>query len=91
VQTRSDAPLATPEGRERAHVLGDVTTASGGMALPVLSEQSIPGGFERLHRLFQSRLRLTYGRPDRLIPPEKLEVTTRRPDLRVLAPGWAGR
>jgi len=78
--------LGTPELRERAAVIGDGTIESGGLSLPILSSQSIPQAFGRLQSLLTSRLQLTYGRPDTLIPPEKVEITTRRADLRVLAP-----
>jgi hypothetical protein len=90
LQARGGAIVNTPEARERAAVIGDGTIESGGLSLPILSTQSIPAAFERIHRLFTSRQRITYGRPDTLIPPKTLEVTTRRDDLRVLAPRWAG-
>jgi hypothetical protein len=90
LQARAGALVSSTEARERAAVIGDGTVESGGLSLPVLSSQSIPQAFERLHALFTSRQRITYGRPDTLIPPETLEITTRREDLRVLAPRWAG-
>jgi hypothetical protein len=90
LQARAGALVNTPENRERAAVLGDGTIESGGLNLPILSPQGITSALERLRTLFTSRLRVTYGRPDTLVPPEKLEITTRRADLRVLAPRWTG-
>ena len=83
--------LETDENRERAAVVGDATAESGGLNLTVLSTLGIPGAFEQLAALLTSRVRLAYARPETLIPPEKLEVTTRREDLKVLSPRWADR
>jgi len=91
LQARGGALLSSPENRERASVIGDGTTESGGLNLPVLSSQGIPSAFERLAALFTSRHRITYGRPDTLVPPDRLEITARREGLRVLAPKWAGQ
>jgi hypothetical protein len=89
LQARGGA-FGTPELRERAAVIGDGTVESGGLSLPILSAQGIAQAFGRLHGLLAARLRVTYGRPDTLIPPETLEITTRREGLQVLSPRWAG-
>ena len=91
LQAPAGAILNTDENRERAAVIGDGAVQSGGLNFQVLSPQGIPGAFERLQKLFTSRVRITYARPESLIPPTELEITTRRDDLRVLAPRWAGR
>ncbi|HUF48019.1 MAG TPA: hypothetical protein VMM93_09390 [Vicinamibacterales bacterium] len=88
LQSRGGGPTS-PEARERAAVIGDVTAESGGLNLPILSSQSIPQAFERLRTLLVARQRITYGRPDTLVPPERLEVASGREGLRVLAPHWA--
>ena len=80
--------LGSPEDRERAAVIGDGSVESGGLSVPVLSSQAIPQAFSKVQTYFTSRLRITYSRPDRLIPPEKLEIAARRDDLKVLAPRW---
>ncbi len=90
LQARAGALVSSPQVRERAAVIGDGTIESGGMSFPILSSQSIPQAFERVHALFASRQQITYGRPDTLIPPKTLEITARREDLRVLAPRSAG-
>jgi hypothetical protein len=77
--------------RERDLVIGDVTRQSGGHNQPILASQHIPGAFERLATQLASRWEITYGRPDRLIPPSKLEIQTRDSSRQVLAPRWAGR
>ena len=88
LQAPAGGLLNTTENRERAAVIGDGTVESGGLNVQVLSPQGIPAAFERLHTLFTSRVRITYGRPDALIPPKELEITTRREGLKVLAPRW---
>jgi hypothetical protein len=91
LQASAGGILTTDENRQRAAVVGDVTTESGGLHVQVLSPQGIPAAFERLARLLTSRVRVSYARPEALIPPKALEVTLRREDVRVLAPRWAGR
>jgi hypothetical protein len=91
LQTPAGGLVDTAENRERAAVIGDGTIESGGLDFRVLSPQGLPPAFDRLRTLFTSRLRITYARPDTLIPPKEREVTTRREDLRVLAPRWTGR
>jgi hypothetical protein len=88
---RGAVPMDSSGARERASVLGDVSRDSGGMNKVVLSAQGIELGFNTVTALLTSRYLVTYGRPDSLIPPDKVEVTSRRKDLRILAPKWAGR
>jgi hypothetical protein len=89
LQARAGGVPTSTEARERAAVIGDVTTESGGLNLPILTSQAIPKAFDRLRGLFAARQRITYGRPDTLIPPERLEVVARREGLRVLSARWA--
>ena len=89
VQARASSLPNTPEARERAAVIGDGTVESGGLNFPILSPQTIPQALARIQALFTARHRITYGRPDTLIPPERLEITARREGFRVLAPRWA--
>lgn len=91
LQAPAGGLATTTENRERAAVIGDGTVESGGLNLQVLSPQGVPGAFERLAKLLASRVRITYARPESLIPPKELEITPRREGLRVLAPHWPGR
>lgn len=75
--------------RERDLVIGDVTQQSGGTREIVLASQQLPQAFRNLAARIASRWQITYGRPDTLIPPERLEISGRNRDLRVLAPEWA--
>lgn len=78
----------TNEGRERAAVLGDVVTASGGVTRTVLSDQSLEPAFDGTAALLSSRYLVTYGRPDDLIPPKTVDVTSKRPDVHLVAMRW---
>jgi hypothetical protein len=78
------------EARERAIVLGDVTRISGGLNKPILTRQAIESAFKTIATLLTSQYDITYGRPESLIPPTRLEVTARRKDVRILAPRWTG-
>jgi len=79
----------THEGLERQAVLGDVVRETGGFTRTVLSDQSVAPGFEGVAALIKSRYLVTYSRPDQLIPPKNVEVTTKRPDVKVIASRWA--
>ena len=83
--------LGTPELRERAIVIGDVTRDSGGDNKTVLGRQALESAFLSRAAILNSRYDVVYGRPDALIPPSKIEVDVRRKDVRVLAPRWTGK
>jgi hypothetical protein len=81
-------PMDTSEARERAAVLGDVTVDSGGMNKVILTPQGIDGAFSTVASIISSRYLVTYARPDALVPPDKLEVTTGRKDVTLLSSKW---
>jgi von Willebrand factor type A domain len=83
--------LGTPELRERAIVIGDVTRDSGGDNKTVLGRQALESAFLSRAAILNSRYDVVYGRPDSLIPPSKIEVEVKRKDVRVLAPRWTGK
>jgi hypothetical protein len=78
----------TPEGLDRAAVLGDVVTRSGGVARTLLSNQSIEPAYEGVASLLASRYLVTYSRPDQLIPPALVEVESKRDGVRLVASRW---
>jgi hypothetical protein len=86
-----ESSLTSPEARERSQVLADVTKQSGGLNRPILTRTALASAFEGVAALLGAQQRITYGRPDTLIPPKTLEITTRRDGLRVLAPTWAAQ
>ena len=81
-------PMNTTEARERAAVLGDVTGDSGGMNKVILTPQAIDIAFTTVASIISSRYLVTYVRPDALVPPDKLEVTTSRKDVKLISSKW---
>jgi hypothetical protein len=79
------------EERERAIVLGDTAEKSGGMRDMVMSRIGLEPRFKALAARLAARYAITYGRPEALIPPERLEITVARKDARVLISRWAGQ
>lgn len=89
VLTSSRGAGSSNADRERNIVLGDVTTQSGGRNHPVLASQHLPRAFETLARTLGSRYEITYGRPDTLIPPSRIEIQPRDSALTVATSRWA--
>ena len=88
-------PLQDPQGqdlsdpgKERSMVLGDVTRQSGGFSLPVLSREGLTRAFETVAAALTSQYDVTYARPDTLIPPSRVAVSTRTPAHQVIAAQW---
>jgi hypothetical protein len=87
LQARTGQDLSEP-GKERSIVVGDVTRQSGGLQLPVLSREGVTRAFETVARVLGSRYDVVYGRPDALLPPTRIAVTTRNSAHTVLASQW---
>lgn len=75
--------LNTPAGsslddpaRNRASVLDEGPKRSGGTRSDVLTSQSFEGKLLELAAILKSQHRVEYGRPQTLIPPEKVEVSS---------------
>lgn len=84
-------PETTDEARNRATVLGDVTTRSGGARESALIRTAIDTRFQELASWLTSQTAVVYSRPESLIPPERIDVTLTRRGLRLLAPHWTGQ
>jgi hypothetical protein len=83
--------MTSREARERAAVLGDESTKSGGLGKTVISRQGIVSGFRSVAGMILSRYDVTYGRPESMLAPAKFEVEVKQPNVRVLAPRWNTR
>ena len=68
------------ELRNRGRVLAE-TKDTGGQRVNLLTPMAVQSSLERLARELSSQYKVVYGRPDSLIPPEKIEVSARRPGL----------
>jgi hypothetical protein len=67
-------------------VIAEGTKRTGGRRDQVLAESGIAEALPRVVDDLLAQYVVTYGRPDRLIPPEKLQVTVSRPGVTVRAP-----
>ena len=69
------------ELRNRARVLAEGTRTTGGQRISLLSEISVQQALDRLGRELSAQYKVVYSRPESLIPPEKTEVSARRPAI----------
>jgi VWFA-related protein len=76
----------TDEWRNLNMVIAEGTKRTGGRRDQVLAEMGIAEALPRVADELLAQYVVVYGRPDRLIPPEKLQVTVNRPGLTVHAP-----
>jgi VWFA-related protein len=67
--------------RERAIVLDRGTRETGGRRNDLLSSMAIDDALRMLAEQLTHEYRITYSRPDSLIPPQKIEVSVKRPGL----------
>ena len=71
-----------PQGvRERSLMLEAGPRASGGQRIPLLSPHGLDLAMQRLARELLSQYKVTYARPQSLIPPEKTDVSSGRPGV----------
>ena len=64
--------------RNRSRVLSEGTRETGGQRVNLLTPMAVQSSLERLARELSSQYKVVYGRPESLIPPEKIEVSARR-------------
>jgi hypothetical protein len=81
----------TTENRERSTVIGDVTTRTGGRSSTVFAPSALVTRFEEIAVQLLSQFAVTYGRPETLIPPERLEVQLSLDGYRLTAPRWINK
>ena len=73
------------EMRNRNLVIAEGPERSGGRREQVLSVMGIPDALKQVADELLNQYVVTYGRPETLIPPEKIQVTVNRPDAKVRA------
>jgi hypothetical protein len=73
------------EMRTRGLVLSEGTVRTGGRRDQVLANSGIPDKLKQAADELLNQYVVTYGRPEKLIPPEKITVTTTRPNVTVRA------
>lgn len=67
--------------RNRAFTIDAGSRDTGGGRVDLLTSQSLGLALERLATQLENQYRVTYARPETLIPPEKVEVGVTRPGL----------
>jgi VWFA-related protein len=67
--------------RERALVLDLGTKETGGQRATLLSPMGLDTALDKLARELSSQYKVVYGRPESLLPPEKLEISSSRPGV----------
>jgi hypothetical protein len=77
--------LGRPDNRshDRAIVLDRGTRESGGRYDNLLAGSALTGRMKQIARDLTGQYRVTYARPQTLIPPERVTVATARPGLTV--------
>jgi hypothetical protein len=70
------------EGRDRAIVLAQGSADHGGRQDILLTSMALPDRLDQLARELRSQYRIVYARPDTLIPPNSVTVSTTDPKLK---------
>jgi len=73
------------EMRSRGMVLSEGTVRTGGRRDQVLAVSGLPDKLKQAADELLNQYAVTYGRPDKLVPPEKITVTSTRPNVTVRA------
>jgi hypothetical protein len=68
-------------GAERDIVLGRLTRDTGGRYEEVLAMSALAMKLQQLSAELSNQYRVTFARPQRLIPPDKTEISARDPKL----------
>jgi VWFA-related protein len=74
---------ATDEARNRATVLDRGPRESGGMRIDVLTSMAIDPQLKVFAEMLKAQYRVTYSRPESLIPPERVQISAAKPGLEV--------
>jgi len=69
--------------RERSFLLDEGPRATGGQRITILAPMALEQTMQRLARQLSSQYKVVYARPESLVPPEKIEITSGRPNLTV--------
>jgi hypothetical protein len=79
------AGATSDEIRNRNFVLADGTLTTGGRRQYLLADSAYPAAAASLADELRNQYQLIYARPQTLIPPERIEISVRRPGLTVRA------
>jgi VWFA-related protein len=79
------------ESRERGSIIGDVTARTGGRSAMIFAPSALKDRFTEVASHLLAQFAVTYGRPESLIPPERLDVRLTRDGYRLHAPRWTNK
>jgi hypothetical protein len=69
------------EARFRDRVVDEGPRVTGGTRSQLLAASALPGKLDQLADVLTKTYRVTYGHPDTLIPPDRITVSAKRPDI----------
>ena len=75
--------VISSEGRERAIIFEEGPSQTGGRYDNVLAPSALPARLKQVADELTHQYLVTYARPQSLIPPERVKITSKRPDLTV--------
>jgi len=75
--------VISSEGRERAIIFEDGPGQTGGRYDNVLAPSALPARLKQVADELTHQYLVTYARPQSLIPPERVKITSKRQDLTV--------
>jgi VWFA-related protein len=81
----SPADSQSDEMRNRNMVIAEGTERSGGRREQVLADSGLPERMRQVADELLNQYVVTYGRPETLIPPQRIEVSSTRPGVTVRA------
>jgi len=85
VVTRRHLPILRDDIRERELTLSEGAVLTGGRREDLLTSMSLEATLNSLARELKDQVRVVYVRPDMLIPPDRIDVGVRQPQLLVRA------
>jgi len=71
--------------------VGDVTIRTGGRSFTIFAPSALKTRFTEVSDQVLAQFAVTYGRPDSLIPPEKLDVRLMLDGYKLSAPRWTNK
>ena len=75
--------VISSEGRERAIIFEEGPGQTGGRYDNVLAPSALPARLKQVADELTHQYLVTYARPQSLIPPERVKITSKRQDLTV--------
>ena len=85
ITDRSGAAVRDELARERAIVIDQGSRETGGRRDDLLSSMALADALGSLAEDLTQQYKVVYGRPGSLLPPKKIDVTVKRPDVETRA------